>query len=136
MVNKYYYIIIFFYRQLYPAFLFQKLLVFSSDDRISAGKALLHPYFAEFGFHPTSHSPTSDLTSESSHGGSSMSEGGASSDANTSLSPVLTASTSFSSSHETSGESFGDLSAVMDSNNQFIRNNTGCHNIIVYLIII
>lgn len=97
--------------------LLQKLLVFSSDDRISAGKALLHPYFAEFGFHPTSHSPTSDLSSNTSVGGSSMSEGGASSDANTSLSPVLTASTSFNSSHETSGESFGDLSGVMESNN-------------------
>lgn len=93
--------------------LLQKLLVFNSDSRISAGKALLHPYFAEFGFHPTSHSP--DLTSESSHSGGSMSEGGASSDANTSLSPVTT-STSFSS-HETSGESFGDLSGVMESNN-------------------
>ena len=83
--------------------------MFNSDDRLSAGRALLHPYFADWGFTPSSsaHSPTSDLDS-----GSSMSEGG-SSEANTSLSPVTT-STSFSS-HETSGESFGDLSGLAET---------------------
>ena len=92
--------------------IFQQMLIFCADDRISAGKALLHPYFAEFGFTPVSHSSTSDSVSESS--ASSMSEGG-SSEANTSLSPV-THSTSFSS-HETSGESFGDLSGLVENGN-------------------
>ncbi|XP_023341283.1 cyclin-dependent kinase 4 [Eurytemora carolleeae] len=92
--------------------LLKQMLIFCADDRISAGKALLHPYFAEFGFTPVSHSSTSDTVSESS--ASSMSEGG-SSEANTSLSPV-THSTSFSS-HETSGESFGDLSGLVENGN-------------------
>lgn len=104
--------------------LLKKLLVFSSDQRISAGKALLHPYFSEFGFTPLSVSPTSDFASEGSSdslGGHSMSEtsNSGSSEPNTSLSPnnvsvntsmsPTNVSTSFSS-HETSGDSLGDLS--------------------------
>ena len=86
----------------------QKLLVFSGEQRISASRALTHPYFSEFGFTPISVSPTSDLASEAS--ASSMSEASGSSEPNTSLSPV-NASTSFSS-HETSGDSLGDLSGL------------------------
>lgn len=92
--------------------LLRKMLVFSSDQRISAGKALLHPYFSEFGFTPFSVSPTSDFASETSSS-ASMSEAG-SSEQNTSLSPV-NASTSFSS-HETSGDSLGDISGIGDQN--------------------
>jgi len=88
--------------------LLKKLLVFSGEQRISASRALTHPYFSEFGFTPISVSPTSDLASEAS--ASSMSEASGSSEPNTSLSPV-NASTSFSS-HETSGDSLGDLSGL------------------------
>jgi len=87
--------------------LLKKMLVFNSDQRISASKALLHPYFSDYGFTPYSVSPTSDLASESSSSASNMSEAG-SSEPNTSLSPV-NASTSFSS-HETSGDSLADTS--------------------------
>jgi len=90
--------------------LLKKMLVFSSDQRISASKALLHPYFSHYGFTPCSVSPTSDLASESSSSGS-MSEAG-SSEPNTSLSPV-NASTSFSS-HETSGDSLADMSGITE----------------------
>lgn len=86
----------------------QKLLIFSGEQRISASRALLHPYFSEFGFTPLSVSPTSDLASEAS--ASSMSEASGSSEPNTSLSPI-NASTSFSS-HETSGDSLADLSGL------------------------
>ena len=89
---------------------FQKMMVFSSEGRISASKALLHPYFSDYGFTPCSVSPTSDLASESSSSGS-MSEAG-SSEPNTSLSPV-NASTSFSS-HETSGDSLADMSGIAE----------------------
>jgi len=86
--------------------LLKKLLVFCADERVSASKALLHPYFSEDGFRPLPPtSPNSSLPS--------MSEG--SSEANTSLSPATT-STSFSS-HETSGESFGDLSGLVENGN-------------------
>jgi len=90
--------------------LLKKMLVFSSDQRISASKALLHPYFSHYGFTPCSVSPTSDFASESSSSGS-MSEAG-SSEPNTSLSPV-NASTSFSS-HETSGDSLADMSGITE----------------------
>jgi len=90
--------------------LLKKMMVFSSDQRISASKALLHPYFSHYGFTPCSVSPTSDFASESSSSGS-MSEAG-SSEPNTSLSPV-NASTSFSS-HETSGDSLADMSGVTE----------------------
>ena len=63
------------------------------------------------GFTPFSVSPTSDFASETSSS-ASMSEAG-SSEPNTSLSPV-NASTSFSS-HETSGDSLGDISADQHS---------------------
>jgi len=88
--------------------LLKKLLIFSGEQRISASRALLHPYFSEFGFTPLSVSPTSDLASEAS--ASSMSEASGSSEPNTSLSPI-NASTSFSS-HETSGDSLADLSGL------------------------
>jgi len=91
--------------------LLRKMLVFSPEQRISAGKALLHPYFSEFGFTPFSVSPTSDFASETSSS-ASMSEAG-SSEPNTSLSPV-NASTSFSS-HETSGDSLADISGDQNS---------------------
>ena len=84
------------------------MLVFNCDQRISASKALLHPYFSDHGFTPCSVSPTSDLASESSSSASNMSEAGSVSEPNTSLSPV-NASTSFSS-HETSGDSLADTS--------------------------
>jgi len=90
--------------------LLKKMMVFSSDQRISASKALLHPYFSDYGFTPCSVSPTSDFASESSSSGS-MSEAG-SSEPNTSLSPV-NASTSFSS-HETSGDSLADMSGITE----------------------
>ena len=86
------------------------MMVFSSEGRISASKALLHPYFSDYGFTPCSVSPTSDFASESSSSGS-MSEAG-SSEPNTSLSPV-NASTSFSS-HETSGDSLADMSGIAE----------------------
>merc|ERR1719319_255561 len=73
--------------------LLKKLLIFSGEQRISASRALLHPYFSEFGFTPLSVSPTSDLASEAS--ASSMSEASGSSEPNTSLSPI-NASTSLS----------------------------------------
>merc|ERR1711902_187899 len=100
--------------------LLKKLLVFSSDQRISAGKALLHPYFSDFGFTPLSVSPTSDSMgghsmSETSNSGSSEPNTSLSPNnvsVNTSLSPTTNASTSFSS-HETSGDSLGDLSGNM-----------------------
>ena len=89
------------------------MLVFNSDQRISGSKALLHPYFSDYGFTPASVSPTSDLASESSSScAGSMSEAGSSSEPNTSLSPV-NASTSFSS-HETSGDSLGDMSVLAE----------------------
>ena len=84
------------------------MLVFHPDQRISASKALLHPYFSDYGFTPHSMSPTSDLASESSSS-ASMSEAG-SSEPNTSLSPV-NVSTSFSS-HDASGDSLHDLSGL------------------------
>jgi len=95
--------------------LLKKMLVFRPDYRLSAGRALLHPYFSEFGFTPMSVSPTSELAS--SEASTSMSEAGSSSEANTSLSPVNTVdsgSTSFSS-HETSGDSLGDMSGITDN---------------------
>ena len=89
------------------------MLVFSSDQRVSAGKALLHPYFSEYGFTPHAPSPTSDFASETSSSASVMSEAsGGSSEQNTSLSPV-NASTSFSS-HETSGDSLADMSGIAE----------------------
>jgi len=93
----------------------KKMLVFRPDNRMSAGKALLHPYFSDFGFTPMSTSPTSEIAS--SEASTSMSEAGSSSEANTSLSPVNTVdsgSTSFSS-HETSGDSLGDMSSTTDN---------------------
>jgi len=92
----------------------KKLLVFTPEGRLPASKALLHPYFSEYGFTPARHSPTSDLasSSSSSEAGTNISEAG-SSEPNTSLSPV-NASTSFSS-HETSGDSLGDMSGVQES---------------------
>lgn len=87
------------------------MMVFSSDQRISASKALLHPYFSDYGFTPCSVSPTSDFASESSSSGS-MSEASGSSEPNTSLSPV-NVSTSFSS-HETSGDSLADMSGIVE----------------------
>jgi len=92
--------------------LLKKMLVFSPDHRVSASKALLHPYFSEFGFTPLSVSPTSDL-GPSSSSSSSMSEAGSSEAGNTSLSPA-NVSTSFSS-HETSGDSLGDMSGITES---------------------
>ena len=89
---------------------FQKLLIFSPDDRISAGQALTHAYFSDFGFTPVAFSPASDMASESSGSSSCIM-----SEANTSLSPVGTTSTSFSS-HETSGDSFADMSGLADQN--------------------
>jgi len=91
------------------------MLLFRPDHRISAGRALVHPYFSEFGFTPMSVSPTSDIAS--SEASTSLSEAGSSSEANTSLSPVNTldsGSTSFSS-HETSGDSLGDMSGITDN---------------------
>lgn len=92
--------------------LLKRLLVFSPEDRISAGQALTHAYFADYGFTPMAFSPASDLASSESSSSSSciMSEAG-----NTSLSPLTTASTSFSS-HETSGDSFADMSGLAESN--------------------
>ena len=60
-------------------------------------------------------SPDSEIAS--SEASTSMSEAGSSSEANTSLSPVNTVdsgSTSFSS-HETSGDSLGDMSVTTDN---------------------
>mgnify|MGYP001195512995 FL=1 len=89
------------------------MLVFHSDQRLSASRALLHPYFSEYGFTPASMSPTSDLASSESSGSASMSEAGSVvSEANTSLSPV-NVSTSFSS-HETSGDSLADMSGLTE----------------------
>lgn len=93
--------------------LIKKMLVFHSDQRLSASRALLHPYFSEYGFTPASMSPTSDLASSESSSSASMSEAGSVvSEANTSLSPV-NVSTSFSS-HETSGDSLADMSGLTE----------------------
>lgn len=90
------------------------MLVFHSDQRLSASRALLHPYFSEYGFTPASMSPTSDLASSESSSSASMSEAGSVvSEANTSLSPVNNVSTSFSS-HETSGDSLADMSGLTE----------------------
>ena len=75
------------------------MFVFSSDQ-------------SEFGFTPYSVSPTSDFASETSFS-FSMSGAGLS-EPNTSLSPV-NASSSFSS-HETYGDSLGDISGIVDQN--------------------
>ncbi len=76
---------------------------------MSAGQALTHAYFSDYGFTPiVAFSPTSDMVETSSSSSSS------SSCVNTSLSPLTTASTSFSS-HETSGESFADMSGLAEA---------------------
>ena len=69
--------------------LLKNMLIFNYRARISASKALLHPYFSESGFTPTPHvSPTSNLTS--SETSITLSEASSCTKTNTSISPPKT----------------------------------------------
>ena len=103
-------------------FYFQRMLSFSSSNRITASDALLHPYFSDDGFAPLSFSPSTSASASTSTRSMRTSDG---SDRMTDRS--FDSSLTFSS-HDESGGSFADMSGSSkwkkDSLKKFVLEKT------------